>query len=99
MKTSYLFAITALGVALAAPVSAHDNSPWSVDGIEIGDMQDLHEAAIAEMAELYNGNTDNVAELDPSNMSDDIDPQPNGVDIPDDVLVPGSGPVSGSGID
>jgi hypothetical protein len=84
-------------MALAAPVSAHHNSPWGEDGIEIGDMQDMHDSAIAEMEEMYNGNTDNDAAMDPSDGAmdlDGIDPQPNGVNIPDsdDVL----GPVNGA---
>jgi hypothetical protein len=96
MKTQILVAITALGMALAAPVSAHDNSPWGEDGIEIGDMQGNHEYAIDELSNGIDGMPSDVA-MDPSDGNMDLttmDPQPNGVNIPDsdDVL----GPVNGA---
>lgn len=97
MKTQILVAITAFGMALAAPVSAHHNSPWGEDGIEIGDMQGMHEEAFATASELYNGNTEVDPEMDPADsmMPDDIVPQPEGVNIPDDAT--SSGPVNGAG--
>jgi hypothetical protein len=86
MKTKALFAITALGMALAAPVSAHHNSPWGTD-LEIGDMQGNHDEAIATLPD-----TGGAREMDPADsqtqMPDDIDPQPNGVRIPDDFPGP-----------
>ncbi len=91
MKTTYLIAITAMGMALAAPVSAHHNSPWGTE-LDIGDMQGNHEAAI-ENLDLP---TNRVSDMDPadSNMPDDIDPQPNGVSIPDDLPDDVLGPVN-----
>jgi len=101
MKTTSIIAVTALGLALGTPVSAHHNSPWGEDGIEIGDMQGLHDAAYEAVSTLDYGNTDMGQAMDPADslMPDGIDPQPNGVDIPDEVLVPGSGPVSGPSVD
>jgi len=89
MKTSYLFAIAAMSTVLAAPVSAHHNSPWGTD-LEIGDMQGKHEAAIEDMP------SNGVSNMDPadSNMPGDIDPQPNGVSIPDDLPDDVLGPVN-----
>ncbi len=97
MKKSYLIATAVVATLVAGPVAAHHNSPWGEDGIIIGDMQGMHDAAIARMSELYSGNTDNVPEMDPSDsrMPTDIVPQPNGVGIPAES----PGPVSGAGID
>jgi len=90
MKASYLIAITTMGMALALPVSAHHNSPWGEDGIEIGDMQGNHDAAIDGLPTLPDTAEGNRT-MDPADtvslMPDDIVPQPNGVSIPD-------GPVS-----
>lgn len=91
MKTSTLIALAAIGVALAAPVSAHHNSPWGEDGIEIGDMQGNHDAAIETLPD-----TPGTREMDPADslMPDDIVPQPNGVSIPDTVPDDTLGPVN-----
>jgi hypothetical protein len=92
MKKSYLIAITAMGMALALPVSAHHNSPFGTD-LQIGDMQGNHELAIGELPDT-NGNINMPLEpMDPADGQMDlttIDPQPNGVNIPDsgDVLGP-----------
>lgn len=103
MKRTYLIATTAILAVLAAPVAAHHNSPWGEDGIEIGDMQGMHDAMYDLISDRDLGNTDMGQMMDPAdtanNMPDGIDPQPNGVNIPDDVLVPGSGPVNGAGLD
>lgn len=91
MKTKYLFAITAIGFALAAPVSAHHNSPWGID-LEIGDMQGNHDAAISTLPDGGGAINTPIDPMDPADgqMDSDIVPQPNGVNIPDsdDVLGP-----------
>jgi hypothetical protein len=91
MKTKALFAISALAMALAAPVSAHHNSPWGTD-LEIGDMQGNHEAAIDSL-ELP---TNRMSDMDPADslMPDGIEPQPNGVSIPDTTPDDALGPVN-----
>jgi hypothetical protein len=90
MKTTTLIALTAIGVAMAAPVSAHHNSPWTEDGIEIGDMLGNHEDAIDGLPTVQNDNMENSSMLDPADslMPGDIVPQPNGVNIPDDPQGP-----------
>lgn len=96
MKTKVLFAITALGMALAAPVSAHHNSPWGTD-LEIGDMQGNHDAAISTLPDGGGAINTPIEPMDPADGQMDlstIDPQPNGVNIPDsdDVLGPANTP-------
>ena len=46
MRTTYLIATTVIGLALAAPLAAHHNSPAEPD---IGDMMGRHEAAIDDL--------------------------------------------------
>jgi hypothetical protein len=93
MKTSYLFAIAAMSTVLTAPVSAHHNSPWGTEGLEIGDMQGNHDAAISTLPDGGGAINTPIDPMDPADGQMDlstIDPQPNGVNIPDsdDVLGP-----------
>ncbi len=101
MRMTKKLTITAIGMALAASAAAHHNSPFGEDGIDIGDMQGMHDATYDRVSSFDYGNTDMGQAMDPadSQMPDGIDPQPSGVDIPDGVLVPGSGPVNGPGVD
>lgn len=92
MKTSYLIAITAMGMALALPVSAHHNSPFGTD-LQIGDMQGNHEGAIETLPDTGGAINTPIDPMDPADGQMDLttlDPQPNGVNIPDseDVLGP-----------
>jgi hypothetical protein len=92
MKTHYLIAIAAIGAALAAPVSAHHNIPFETD-LVIGDMQDNHEEAIMALPDTIGAINTPIEPMDPADGQMDftnIDPQPNGVNIPDseDVLGP-----------
>jgi hypothetical protein len=101
MRITKRLTTTAIGMALAASAAAHHNSPFGEDGIDIGDMQGMHDATYDRVSSFDYGNTDMGQAMDPADgqMPDGIDPQPSGVNIPDDVLVPGSGPVSGRGVD
>ena len=79
MKTTYLITTAVIGLALAAPLAAHHNAPFELD---IGDMMGRHEAAIDSLVLDMPGSA--MGTMDPSNMPDDLDPQPNGTGIPDD---------------
>lgn len=87
MKKTSLFVAAVIGVALAAPVAAHHNSPFD---LEIGDMMDQHETAINTLmlpdSALGGMDPSNDAPTDSSggSMPEDLDPQPNGVGVPDD---------------
>jgi hypothetical protein len=91
MKKSYLIAITAMCMALALPVSAHHNSPWEDDVIEIGDMQGNHDAAILDLPVTGGSQTMDPAD---SSMPSGIEPQPNGVSIPAEAPDDALGPVN-----
>ena len=91
MKATYI-ATTVIGLALAAPLAAHHNSPFGEE-LEIGDAMERHEEAINE---LVLPDTASGA-MDPSNtpstdMSDgsrinDANPQPDRIGT---VPLPGS---------
>lgn len=83
MRTTYLIATTVIGLALAAPLAAHHNSPFYED-LEIGDMMGRHEDAIDNLNLSGPMDPSNEAPVDSSgSMPTDIDPQPNGTGIPD----------------
>ena len=86
MKPGLLITSAIIGVALVAPVAAHHNSPSGTD-LEIGDMMGYHDAAIAELDATGSMAMDpsNAAPTDSSagSMPEDLDPQPNGTNIPD----------------
>jgi hypothetical protein len=90
MKTTYLVATAAISAVLAAPVTAHHNSPI-YDLIEIGDMMGNHDDAIDNLDQPGGG--DMTSSMDPADdmsdggmqMPDDLDPQPSGTHIPDEL--------------
>jgi len=82
MKTLYLIATTVIGLALAAPLVAHHNSPADPD---IGDMMDRHEEAIDSLdTGAMDPSNDPSIESSEGSMPEDTDPQSNREGIPVD---------------
>ena len=86
MKATYIVA-TVIGLALAAPLAAHHNAPFE---LEIGDAMGRHEEAILslDLPDSATGAMDpsNAAPTDSSDGSriNDVNPQPNGIGIPEE---------------
>jgi hypothetical protein len=100
MKKIYLVISAVVGATLALPVTAHHNSVF-YDDLVIGDMMDLHDNAI----ENLNLPDSAMGAMDPSNgltpvdatgsMPEDLDPQPNGTQIPDEPGTDNGGNTAG----